>query len=141
MKDELRHVKPEPGADADDAGINASIPAAEDVTDDATQATAVCETNYIERLIFNASTEELEAGVKSSVQLLDNLKPPLQAALASGETQAATWLESITRLQDAAKPARTVVGVVYVPLPPERGGCIDADFDVKGAIPVQARAL
>ncbi|ROW04317.1 hypothetical protein VSDG_00871 [Cytospora chrysosperma] len=112
VKDEPRHVKPEPGADADDAGIDASIPAAEDVTDDATQATAVCETNYIERLISNASTEELEAGVKSSVQLLDNLKPPLQAALASGETQAATWLESITRLQDAAKPARTVVGVV-----------------------------
>lgn len=141
VKEEPRHVKPDPGADADDAGVDASIPAAEDVKDDATQATAVCEANYIERLVSNASTEELEAGVKIGIQLLDNLKPPLQAAFASGETQASNWLESITRLQDDAKPARTVVGVVYVPLPSERWGCVDADFNAKGAIPVRERAL
>ncbi|ROW06521.1 hypothetical protein VMCG_04292 [Cytospora schulzeri] len=112
VKFEPPHIKPDPGADADDTGIDASITTAEDVKDGATQATAARETNYIERLVSNASTEELEAGVKIGVQLLDNLKPPLQAALVSGDTQASNWLESITRLQDEAKPARTVVGVV-----------------------------
>lgn len=116
VKQEPRHIKPDPGADADpdDARIDASIPAAEDFKDDAGQAAGTRETNYIEQLVSHASIEELEAGVQVGVQLLDSLKPPLQAALVSGETQASNWLESITRLQDEAKPARTVVGVVYV---------------------------
>lgn len=114
VKEEARHIKSEPCADTDDVGIDTSIQATEDVKDDAIQAAAIRETNYIEQLVSNASIEELEAGVQIAVQLLDSLKPPLQAALVSGETQASNWLESITRLQDDAKPARTVVGVVYV---------------------------
>ncbi|ROV95754.1 hypothetical protein VPNG_08780 [Cytospora leucostoma] len=114
-----RHIKADPGADDAEAGI-ASIPVSSfaDVADnvkneaDAAQAAAARETNYIEQVVNKTSTEDLEAGVEVGVQYLESLKTPLQAALENGDTQAAHWLESIEQLQQEAKPARTVVGVV-----------------------------
>lgn len=124
-KEEARHVKPEPGADTDDVGI-ASIPAPSpsDVADnfkaeaDAAQAALAQEPNYIEQLVSRTSIEELEVGVNIGIQLLESLKIPLQAALGNGDTQASQWLKSIELLQDEAGPARTVVGVVFVPYLP-----------------------
>ncbi|KUI60678.1 Nuclear GTPase SLIP-GC [Cytospora mali] len=120
VKEEARHIKPDPGAAAGDVDIG-SIPVADslDIAENVkgeyvAQAAASRETN-IERMVSKASTEELEAGVKIGIQLLENLKLPLQAALGTGETQASQWLKSIEQLQDEAKPARTVVGVVLVP--------------------------
>ncbi|KAK7748092.1 hypothetical protein SLS53_001344 [Cytospora paraplurivora] len=117
-----RHIKADPGADDAEAGI-ASIPAANlvDVVDnvkaeaDAAQAAAARETNYIEQIVNKTSIEDLEAGVEVGVQLLESLKTPLQAALENGDTQASHWLNSIEQLQQEAKPARTVVGVVLLP--------------------------
>ncbi|KUI73699.1 Nuclear GTPase SLIP-GC [Cytospora mali] len=117
VKEEARHIKPDPGADAADVGIG-SIPVADSLDiaenvkgENVSHAAASRETN-IERMVSKASTEELETGVKIGIQLLENLKLPLQAALGTGETQASQWLKSIEQLQDEAKPARTVVGVV-----------------------------
>lgn len=100
------HVKPEPDVkgNEDKDGVDQPIP----------------ETNFLEQLVSKTSAEELEAGVKIGLQLLDSLKIPLNDAMVVGDTQvaqAAAWLKSIQQLQDSAKPARTVVGVVYVPTP------------------------
>lgn len=118
MKQEVaRNIKADPGAVDSEAGI-ASIPVADHVKNeaDAAQAAAARETNYIEQVVNKTSIEDLEAGVKVGVQFLESLKTPLQAALENGDTQAVHWLESIEQLQQEAKPVRTVVGVVYVPL-------------------------
>lgn len=60
--------------------------------------------------LSQASIEQLENGVNFGVQLLESLKIPL--ATAPANTQASKWLEAIQQLQDKAKPARTVIGVV-----------------------------
>lgn len=115
MKQEVaRNIKADPGADNAEAGI-ASIPIADHIKNEA-DAAAARETNYIEQVVNKTSIEDLEAGVKVGVQFLESLKTPLQAALENGDTQAVHWLESIEQLQQEAKPVRTVVGVVYVPL-------------------------
>lgn len=70
----------------------------------------------LDQVMSKTSAEELEAGVRLGMQLLDNLRAPLNAALAvSTTTTASDWVKAIQQLQDSAKPARTVVGVVYVP--------------------------
>lgn len=115
MKQEVaRNIKADPGADNAEAGI-ASIPIADHIKNEA-DAAAARETNYIEQVVNKTSIEDLEAGVKVGVQFLESLKTPLRAALENEDTQAVHWLESIEQLQQEAKPVRTVVGVVYVPL-------------------------
>lgn len=122
-KDKMNTVKPEPGVGEDGDPRLGSIPPPParhvkpepDDKDDGEPKQAAPETNYIEQLVSKTSAVELEAGVKIGLQLLDSLKTPLDAALVVEDPQAANWLRSIQQLQDSARPARTVVGVVYVP--------------------------
>lgn len=135
-------IKPEPGIDegsvmasvvpansvdkafADIANANAS---ASRVRDKDKQM--VPDINYMDQLVSKTSADELEAGVALGLQLLNSLKVPLRATLATtNTTKAATWLKAIQHLQDTAKPSRTVVGVVSVVLPNNFDGTI-SDFD------------
>lgn len=70
------------------------------------------DTNYIEQLVSSASLPDLEDGVQVGLGLLEELKSPLDTARDAANTQAAQWLQCIQQLQDQAKLARTVVGVV-----------------------------
>lgn len=117
IKDEGIKPKPEPGLD--EGSIMASIMPVDSVDNAQTEdKQMVPETNYMDQLVSKTSADELEAGVALGLQLLDSLKAPLNSVLAvTNTTKAATWLEAIQHLQDAAKPSRTVVGVVYVALP------------------------
>lgn len=133
FKDDMDRVKPEPGAGEDgDPGLHSVPfppashvkPEPEDESDDDdnddkdNDEQSVSETSYIEQLVLKTSVEELEAGVKIGLQLLESLKIPLNSAMVAEDnqvTQAGDWLKSIQQLQDSAKPVRTVVGVVYVP--------------------------
>lgn len=103
------YIKTEPGADVDSPSLP---PAASAKPQPEPESEASYETNYLEQLVSQASTEQLENGVKIGVQLLDTLIEPLNVAIGTGDTQAAQWLKSIQQLQDEAKPIRTVVGVV-----------------------------
>ncbi|CAN8102464.1 unnamed protein product [Discula destructiva] len=73
------------------------------------------ETKYLDELVSKTSADELEAGVAVGVQLLESLKTALYAAVTINHPESADWLDAIQQLQGAAKPSRTVVGVVLVP--------------------------
>lgn len=65
----------------------------------------------LEQLISQGPAGLLESGVSTGIRLLESLKAPLISALGA-DTHAAQWLEAIQKLEDKAKPTRTVIGVV-----------------------------
>ncbi|GAB1316634.1 Dynamin N-terminal domain-containing protein [Madurella fahalii] len=67
---------------------------------------------YLQQLVSESSPERLEKGVTIGLQVLRDLKEPLEACAQLTTTQAAQWLKSIGNLEARARPPRTIVGVV-----------------------------
>ena len=67
------------------------------------------QTEHLQQLIHHQSPEVLELGVHTAIDLLDQLKIPLEKF---GEESVDTWLENIKDLKRRVNPPRTVVGVV-----------------------------
>ena len=88
--------KPEPGRATDDG-------------DSTTVERVHQETEYLQKLIQNQVPEILETGVGLAVDILDQVKVPLEKF---GQGGVQVWLETIKELKGRAKPPRTVVGVV-----------------------------
>ncbi|KAF9881435.1 tat pathway signal sequence [Colletotrichum karsti] len=72
------------------------------------------EPDPLEQWAKETSPEVLEEGVKIGLDLLENLKFPLNAAAAASlsDTQAPAWLNAIKDLQSRSKASKTIVGVV-----------------------------
>lgn len=137
-------VKPEPGAEGNGSGTgNASIPLTN--TTDANlfiehnfESNSSGCNNYIEQLISSSNVSELEAAVQVGVNLLKDLKAPLNATQGSGDPQIAQWLQHIQQVEGKAKPARIVVGVVLVR--PSISQMNDSNDILAAVLPAQERA-
>lgn len=69
----------------------------------------------MDRIMSNATVEQLEARVKLSHQRLDELASTLRS-VPTAKSEA--WLKRIEQIRRDVKSVRVVIGVVYVAPPP-----------------------
>jgi hypothetical protein len=139
VKDEVDHrVKPDPAADSNASGV-ASIPPAHTADVNPVEPSfgnpsSVCN-HHLEQLVSSSSVSELEAAVQVGARLLEDLKEPLNATQGAGDSQVAHWLQCIQQVEQKAKPARTVVGVVLVC--PSVSAANDSDATITVVLPAR----
>lgn len=136
-------VKPDPGAERNGSGTSiASIPPINttetNIFEHNSESNSSGCNNYIEQLISSSNVSDLEAAVQVGAQILRDVKVTLNATQGSGDPQVADWLQEIQQLEEKAKPARTVVGVVSVY--PSIFPSNDSDDILTAVLPARGRA-